>query len=116
MLHMIPEKLVDAAANESEQSQASDDARQGNGPVKLHKVPRRVRLGSETIVQVKLVSPEKMKTVSPGGLELFGLWDECNKIIYIDKTSPLDKQWEILRHELLHAIIDIDHEVRLNTK
>ena len=55
-----------------------------------------------------------MKTVAPGGQELDGLWDEANKIIYVDKVLSLEDQWETLRHELLHAIIDIDHEVRIS--
>ena len=60
-------------------------------------------------VKVKIVTPAFMKTVSPGGHELDGLWDEANQLIYVDKTLTLEEQWETLRHELLHAIIDIDH-------
>ena|SRR3972149_146395 len=106
--------VADNAVNDEQQANAADKITDTEGPKTVHKLPRTIRLGLDHVVKVKCISPDRMKEVAPGGQELDGLWDEANKIIYVDKVLSLEDQWETLRHELLHAIIDIDHEVRIS--
>ena len=104
----------DDTINNNQQANSTENIANTDGPKVIHKLPRIVRLGLDHVIKVKCVSLGIMKTVAPGGQELDGLWDEANKIIYVDKALSLEDQWETLRHELLHAIIDIDHEVRIS--
>src|SRR3972149_6398292 len=105
--------ITNDAPNDEQQTNTTDKVANAEGPKVVHKLPRSIRLGIEHVVKVKLVTPATIKAVSPGGHELDGMWDDVNKLIYVDKTLSLEDQWETLRHELLHAIIDIDHEVRI---
>ena len=105
--------VADDTPSDEKQPDTTDNVANAEAPKAVHKLPRTVRLGLDHVIKVKCVSLGIMKTVAPGGQELDGLWDEANKIIYVDKALSLEEQWETLRHELLHAIIDIDHEVRI---
>lgn len=105
--------VADNSPSDKQQADAADKITNTESPKVVHRLPRAIWLGKMVKVKVKLVTPEFMKTVAPGGHELDGLWDDVNNLIYIDKTLSFGEQWETLRHELLHAIIDIDHEERL---
>lgn len=105
--------VADNSPGNEQQADAANKITDVESPKVIHRLPRAIWLGKTVKVKVKLVTPEFMKTVAPGGHELDGLWDDVNNLIYIDKTLSLREQWETLRHELLHAIIDIDHEERL---
>lgn len=39
------------------------------------------------------------------GQGCWGLWDGAKRIIAIDKTAPIEHQWRVLFHELVHAAL-----------
>lgn len=41
-----------------------------------------------------------------------GFYDHSTHTIHIDRTISYTRKWETLRHELIHAIIDIDLDVK----
>src|SRR5574342_533874 len=107
--------VADNAVHDKDQADATDNVANAEGPKVVHKLPRCVRLGANgsEVVKVKLLSASKLKEVAPDSDELNGLWNDRVRTIYVLNELSVEEQWETLRHELLHAIIDIDHEARI---
>ena len=81
------------------------------------KIPRSVTLDGNIKVHVKRVNDKMITAVGGtgfGGRSLCGLWDDTVKTIYINKNLSESEQWSTFRHELIHAIIDVDHEAFYN--
>ena len=82
------------------------------------RLPPRVWLGPHFYVSVILGTPAQLKKLLDEDeidRDVEGVWmsefennDAKLGIIYINKLAGLAKRWEILRHELIHAIHDID--------
>lgn len=82
-------------------------------PIKLHRIPSKVVLDRNITVHVKF--KKQADIIALGGLGYTGhgcrgLWDDMMKTIYINRYFSAEEQWSTFRHELIHAIIDIDNE------
>lgn len=75
-----------------------------------HHPPRKVWLAPSVCYTVKYVSPNFIEGAF-GKKGKAGFTDTEARIIYIDKTLSFVRKWSVVRHELIHAIIDTDTEI-----
>ena len=106
--------VTDNSPSDEQQADAADKITNTESPKVIHRLPRVIRVGLDTVIKVKVVSSARMQEVAPDSDELDGLWSDRNSTIYVLKPLDLADQWAIFRHELLHALHDIDRLVRLD--
>ena len=104
--------VADNSPSDKQQADAADKITDTESPKAVHRLPRVIRVGLNTVIKIKVVSPARLQEVAPDNDELDGLWSDRNSTIYVLKTLSLTDQWVIFRHELLHALHDIDRLVR----
>lgn len=107
--------VADNSPRDEQQANPADNITDTEGPKIVHRLPRVIRIGLDTVIKVKIISPERMKEVSPDSDVLDGLWHDRTLTIFVLNELDLEDRWEIFRHELLHAIHDLDREIRINT-
>ena len=106
--------VANDAPSDEKQPDATDNVANAEAPKAVHKLPHSVRIDLNRIIKVKIISPERMLEVSPDSDVLDGLWHDRTETIYILKTLSSEDKWEIFRHEMIHAIHDIDRSIRFN--
>lgn len=79
----------------------------------IPRLPRRVVLGPGYIVQTVILPPKELaiendEEEEPRHIRSPGSWDVETYTIYISGGLSLEEQWRVWRHELNHALIDID--------
>ena len=104
--------VTDNSPSDKQQADAADKITDAESPKIVHRLPRTVRVGIKTVIKLKVISPDRMKEVSPDSDELDGLWHDRTHTIYILNTLSIAEQWSIYRHEMIHALHDIDRLIR----
>lgn len=99
--------------SDKQQADAADKIANTKSPKTVHKLPRSVRLSNEYVIRIKLVSAERMKEVSPDSDVLGGMWHDRTNTIYVLKEQSSDERWYYFRHELVHALNDVEHWIRM---
>ena len=115
---MVIQGIVDkgegAADNHNDLDKRDDNSPNVDRPVKGHKLPRRVVLDKHIVVHVRMLSPHDMTMLAGPGFTpkgVKGFWEDLTKTIAINSSLNDEEKWATFRHELIHAIIDIDNEV-----
>lgn len=75
------------------------------------RIPKTIWLDENQSVRVKM-EPPAMIEARYGEKGKAGFYDHSTHTIHIDRTISYTRKWETLRHELIHAIIDIDLDVK----
>jgi hypothetical protein len=74
------------------------------------RIPRTIWLDENYKVNVK-IEPPAMITAGYGEPGKIGYYNHATMTIHLDRTISMKRKWQVLRHELIHAIIDLDLEV-----
>jgi Zn-dependent peptidase ImmA (M78 family) len=60
-------------------------------------------------VTVKLVTTTEMAEMDDGGAD--GLWLVDRRTIFLSKAIPVRRRRAVLIHEMMHALLDYQHEM-----
>lgn len=81
---------------------------------RVPRLPKRHVLGPGYIVKVVEVAPDVLRHIAGDAEKNLsaGVWSSDELTIYIDKSVSRDRKWAAYRHELLHAVHDVDTIIR----
>lgn len=70
----------------------------------MRPLPKRYLVGGKTYIPIRQVSREHMAVA--GDPSNGGFYDHGNRVIWIDKTLPIQEKWRVYLHERKHLLIE----------